>query len=369
MRKNQTNQLFVVVLLLLIFTGTQVVAGPPHDIPPGILFAAEVQEAHTPALMADPDVVGTAVGLDAEGNPVIQVFLAEEGIGGIPGNLEGIRVVKRVTGKLVAYKGKPSGPGKPPKDPPELDDPKASQTASIKLGTSGGWMHDLANGYCCGGTLGALIDIGGVKHILSNYHVLYADIVSGGNGRIAAADDPVIQPGLIDVGCDENSAMDVATLVGGGGSLPDANIDAGIARVIAGQVDPDGTILNIGMISSVTDAAFIGQAVKKMGRTTGLSRGTVNGLNATVSITYGNECAGGTAFTKTFTGQIIITNNRCSFLNGGDSGSLMVEDVETYPRAVGLLYAGSSRCNRVSIAIANPIDDVLSYYDATMVGN
>jgi hypothetical protein len=41
----------------------------------------------------------------------------------------------------------------------------------------------------------------------------------------------------------------------------------------------------------------------------------------------------------------------------------MVEDVAANPRAVGLLYAGSS-----SVAIANPINDVLSYFGVTMVG-
>ena len=41
----------------------------------------------------------------------------------------------------------------------------------------------------------------------------------------------------------------------------------------------------------------------------------------------------------------------------------MVEDVTTNPRAVGLLFAGSS-----STAIANPIDQVLSFLGATMVG-
>ena len=95
----------------------------------------------------------------------------------------------------------------------------------------------------------------------------------------------------------------------------------------------------------------------------------MDGLNATVGIGYSNECAGGGAFTKTFTGQIIITNNRCKFLDGGDSGSLMVEDVDTDPRAVGLLYAGSVTCNKRAVAVANPIDDVLSFYGASMVGN
>ena len=105
------------------------------------------------------------------------------------------------------------------------------------------------------------------------------------------------------------------------------------------------------------------QAVKKSGRTTGLTRSSVSGLNATISVGYSDECAGG-SFTKQFTGQIVIKNNGSRFLNSGDSGSLMVEDVTTNPRAVGLLYAGSS-----SVAIANPINDVLSHLGVSMVGN
>ncbi len=59
----------------------------------------------------------------------------------------------------------------------------------------------------------------------------------------------------------------------------------------------------------------------------------------------------------------MISNKGSKFLNSGDSGSLMVEDVTTRPRAVGLLFAGSS-----SIAVANPIGEVLSFLGATMVG-
>ena len=58
-----------------------------------------------------------------------------------------------------------------------------------------------------------------------------------------------------------------------------------------------------------------------------------------------------------------FANNGSRFLAGGDSGSLMVEDVATNPRAVGLLFAGSS-----TTAIANPISQVLSFLGATMVG-
>ena len=43
-----------------------------------------------------------------------------------------------------------------------------------------------------------------------------------------------------------------------------------------------------------------------------------------------------------FLGQILIRNSGRRFLAGGDSGSLMVQDVTTNPRPVGLLFAGSS---------------------------
>ena len=250
----------------------------------------------------------------------------------------------------------------PPDNGGGESDHKGKQTPPIKLGTSGGWRYDLANGYCCGGTLGALIQVGGTKRILSNYHVFEADIVSGGNNRTAKTGDPVIQPGLIDVGCDANSAQNVATLVRTS-SLPGSNVDCSSATIISGMVEESGYILEVGTISATTVDASVRQRVKKSGRTTGLTRARVDGLNATVSVTYENECAGGTAFTKTFTGQILTTNRGSKFLAGGDSGSLMVEDVDTNPRAVGLLFAGSS-----TLAVANPIDEVLAFFGASMVG-
>jgi hypothetical protein len=136
-----------------------------------------------------------------------------------------------------------------------------------------------------------------------------------------------------------------------------------LAQATSGMVRTDGSILEIGTISSQTVAAFITQAVKKSGRTTGLTTSKVSGLNATINVTYDNECAGGTAFTKTFTGQIVIANKGSRFLNSGDSGSLMVENVTTNPRAVGLLYAGNS-----SLAIANPIEEVLTFIGGRIPG-
>jgi hypothetical protein len=322
---------------------------------PQIQATMVIQENHTADLMKNPEVVGTAVTLTGDGKPAIMVMTKTDKLKigkDIPAMIEGIPVVIEVTGVIRPMKTI---------TPPVSH--TAKQTPPIQLGTSGGWRYDLANGYCCGGTLGSLVSIGGTQHIMSNYHVLEADIVLGGNNKVAENGDFVIQPGLIDVGCVATNAQNVGTLVLKH-SLPNNNVDVAVAEVISGMVRTDGAILEIGVISSQTVAAFIGQLVKKSGRTTGLTRSKVSALNATVSIAYENECAGGAAFTKTFTGQIVIANKRSAFLAGGDSGSLMVEDVSTNPRAIGLLFAGSTQT-----AIANPINEVLGFLGATMVGN
>jgi len=232
---------------------------------------------------------------------------------------------------------------------------KAEQARPIQLGTSGGNALDLANGYCCSGTLGALVTKGDKQYILSNTHVFAGDSVPGGNGYTAALNDPINQAGLIDNNCVNDAQKHVANLKEWARFNSSDN-------VIADKVDTGGAILEIGTISSTPLAAAVNLPVKKSGRTTGLTRSRVSSLNATIGVGYSNECAGG-SFTKTFTGQVLISNKGSRFLNSGDSGSLMVEDVATNPRAVGLLYAGSS-----SIAVANPIGHVLSKFGVTMVG-
>jgi len=329
---------------------------------PRVQEVMAIQEAVTPDLMSMPDVLGTAVGQDDSGELTILVYVNLEGKNpaasarNIPKSLRGKSIKIEFTEPFRAL-AKPA--------PVAKVSHTAKQTPPIQLGTSGGWGYDRANGYCCGGTLGSLIQIGGTQYILSNYHVFESDIVSGGNGRVATSGDPIIQPGLIDVGCTLSNAQSVATLAPNSlnPSLPESNVDASIAQVLPEMVSPYGEILEIGTISKDTVAPFIKKAVKKSGRTTGLTRSTISGVNGTVSVTYDNECAGGTAFTKTFTGQIIINTLASKFLAGGDSGSLMVEDVATKPRAVGLLFAGSS-----TLAVANPIAEVLTFFGATMVG-
>jgi hypothetical protein len=241
-------------------------------------------------------------------------------------------------------------------------DHKARQTRPIQLGVSGGNAQDVANGFCCSGTLGALVTDGQKQYILSNTHVFAGDSVDGGNRTVARAGDDINQSGLIDVGC-QYIARDIVADLTDWAPIGAFNIDAAIAEVKAGQVNSDGAILEIGTISSTPIAATVGQAVKKSGRTTGVTRSSVTSLNATISVGYTDECAGND-FSVQYTGQILIDNKGSRFLGGGDSGSLVVQDIATNPHAVGLLYAGSS-----SIAVANPIGPVLSHFGVTLVGS
>lgn len=337
-------------------------ADPPEDSfdmdHPEVRSAKAVQHEVTPGMMKSADVLGTAIGVDDTGRAHLIVYVdrdsrtAADTIRALPARTHGKGVRVELTDKFYAYAAH-----------------TAKQSTPIQLGTSGGWTYDLANGYCCSGTLGSLIQVNGIQYIMSNYHVMEADIVSGGNGIVANTGDGVIQPGLVDVNCTAANAQVVGTLVKIS-SLPNSNVDVGIAQVAPGMVSSTGAILEIGTISKDTVNAKLRKGVKKSGRTSGLTSSSISGLNATVRVTYENECAGGTAFTKTFTGQIIISNKGNKFLAAGDSGSLMVENVSTNPRAIGLLYAGSS-----TTAVANPIGQVLQYIGsqlggtATMVGN
>jgi hypothetical protein len=344
---------FAVIVSVFVPVGAfaAAAAGVLDDTHAAVRAVMVVQAQVTPDLMRQPEILGTAVGVDGAGTPVLTVYIdrdaanAGEVIRNLPRDVRGVGVQVHLTDQFHAMSH------------------TAKQTPPIQLGTSGGWSKDLANGYCCGGTLGSLAQIGTTQYILSNYHVFESDIVAGGNNTTAQTGDPIIQPGLIDVNCNKNLAQTVGTLVKKS-SLPGSNVDCAIAKVVSGMVRTDGAILEIGTISKTTTGAFINQAVKKSGRTTGLTRSHISGLNATIRVIYDNECAGTAAFTKTFTGQIVITNRGKKFLNSGDSGSLMVQDVATNPRAVGLLFAGSN-----TTAIANPINQVLSFLGATMVGN
>jgi hypothetical protein len=245
---------------------------------------------------------------------------------------------------------------------------RAAQERPIELGTSGGNVHDRSKLYCCSGTLGALVaDAGGALYILSNNHVL----AKSNSGTIG---DPVSQPGVIETRCQWNDDQIVGELSRWSeigfresrfGSGPTNEVDAAIALARTGAAQEHGSIIGIGTVSGNTRNATLGMAVQKSGRTTGLTTGEVIALNVTVDVGFPIECGSNKTNVARFVNQIRIGDG--NFSAGGDSGSLVVEhgtvdSANGRPRAVGLLFAGSS-----TSTLANPIDSVLGALGVTMV--
>lgn len=236
------------------------------------------------------------------------------------------------------------------------------------------------------GTLGCWVRKNGKFYMLSNNHVL-------ANSNAASPGDPILQPGPTDGGINLQDQLGVLSEFvpinfedgsGGGGNsncgiagaiattlnamaslvgsktrmnpvlipaLPSASatdnlVDAAIAEPLS-QDDVHNEILNIGAINETAEAA-LGMNVKKMGRTTGFTTGTIQQIDATVTVNYG---AGKNA---TFIDQLITT----PMSEGGDSGSAVVN---TENKLVGLLYAGST-----SITILNRIQNVFSALNVSL---
>ena len=262
---------------------------------------------------------------------------------------------------------------------------QAHLAVPVLLGSSSGNNADYDSSHgqlsdCCGGTLGALLqDSLGTQYVLSNNHVLARSDQS-------MAGETIIQPGLIDNGCTPYGygpgTTPVAALTGYPAlSSPATNVDAAIARVTPGAVDPRGNILELGArqtdgtlapappgISSTGgkgEAATLGMMVAKSGRTTGLTCAAVSAINVDVVVDYYTDCAETAhAMTKTFTNQIAVAGT--SFSDAGDSGALVVDAANAEP--VGLFYAGGTDANGVEHAIASPVGDVLAALDSTVPG-
>jgi hypothetical protein len=141
------------------------------------------------------------------------------------------------------------------------------------------------------------------------------------------------------------------------------NIDAALAQVNAGAIDPAGTILQLGGTTSGGQpingpphagaglAPTINRPVAKSGRSTGLTCSTIFSVNVTGSVLYQKGCGTGSTFSVSYINQVDITNN--GFSAEGDSGSLIVTQDTSDP--VALLFAGTA-----SDTIANPISDVVN---------
>ena len=236
----------------------------------------------------------------------------------------------------------------------------------VKLGSSGGNVTDQTSQFCCSGTLGAVVqDAQGKKYILSNNHVL-------AKGNKAQVGNLVSQPGNIDVNCSPKSSDTVATLSKWinikFGTSTNNRVDMALAQVVPGKVSSTGFIMDIQNPGQPVNAA-LNMRVKKSGRTTGLRRGIIEVLNLTVQVRIPNQCGSNSSKIARFVDQIGVADapsgTPAPFIAGGDSGSLLVQDLGSCPGTVGLLFAGDDIGN----AVANRIQNVLSQFGGLrMVG-
>ncbi|MDD1657621.1 MAG: S1 family peptidase [Methanomicrobiales archaeon] len=225
------------------------------------------------------------------------------------------------------------------------------------------------------GTLGCLVKKGGETLILSNNHVLAAE-------NAAAIGDPILQPGTYDGRSDPADRIAVlqefvpirflstepsdctvarsvavlanvlANLVGSRTRLlavrfqeEENRVDAALAMPV-NPADLSAEILELGTIRAIGSAG-LGTAVRKSGRTTGLTSGEILQVDVTADISYG------AGLTARFTDQIMAG----AMSSGGDSGSAVL-DLEN--NLVGLLFAGSD-----TTTVINPISHVV---DALGIG-
>ena len=247
---------------------------------------------------------------------------------------------------------------------------RKEQNSPTPLGVSGGNSGDSnmsgTAAVCCGGTIGALVVRGGNQYILGNSHIFARD----GDASFGEA---IVQPSLVDSNCSVGAATVVANLSQFENLENPASgtplVDAALAEVAPGRVDPLGTILELGGNTNgnlptdgpphggagITPAAAVGSVhnglVAKSGRSTALTCSSIAAINVTAAIQYHKGCGTGMTFTSTFNDLVDIHDG--TFSAEGDSGSLIV--TQDTADAVALLIASSD-----TDTLGNSISDVLN---------
>jgi hypothetical protein len=201
------------------------------------------------------------------------------------------------------------------------------------------------NGYIYAGTMGAVVrdNATGNALLLSNFHVMCVD----SNWH---AGDQMAQPSRVDGGSCP------ASVVGGiARAALTATVDGALADITAsrGHVCE---IIEVGAIKGAA-AASVGMAVRKRGRTTGLTYGTIDTIDLTVNIDYGDGIG-----QRTLNNQIGVKPDPAhstKFSDHGDSGAVVVDASN---QVVGLNFAG----DETGYGISNPIADVLGTLNISM---
>ena len=303
-----------------------------------------VQRSHEARFFAMPGVVAVGSGLTEDGRPAVHVYVhtnvPSASAAAIPRQVENVPTIVLETDEIQAFELQ-SG-----------NDPSDAFARPVSMGVSTGNVNGTF-----AGTLGVRVFRSGMSDTvgsITNNHVAAAADTSLCPAQLNPAHAPAFgveqcQPGRLDA---DGTCVDppigelvqaIPILMGG---QFENTVDA--AFVSRSRTLVEKTILAIGTPSPTVHAPAVNLKVRKSGRTTGLTLGTIQTINATVNVRYG---ACGVA---KFIGQISITPG--TFSAAGDSGALILGGTDRAGRRkpVGLLVAGSS-----TITVANRISDVL----------
>ncbi|HYI14579.1 MAG TPA: hypothetical protein VEX37_04270 [Thermomicrobiales bacterium] len=203
----------------------------------------------------------------------------------------------------------------------------------------------VVNGFVYTGTLGAIVtdNASGDIMLMSNFHVMCVD-------DAWSVGDTMAQPSRVDTGTCPGSVVGQLQRASLGGQV-DVAVSSLNGRAHACE------IVDIGAVNG-TATATLGMAVRKRGRTTGLTYGTVDTIDLAVSIDYEDGLG-----TVTLTGQIGINVDAAQstqFGNSGDSGSVVVDASRN---VVGLYFAGT---DDGSFGVANPIQAALGAMNVSL---
>lgn len=319
---------------------------------------AELQEREQDSLLARENVLGVGIGRKIRdgvesGEPCLTVFvtqklpldaLREEER--IPASVRhcktdvvelgqvfaGDGVVSRLSESAVPSWGPPEPmPAEPPAPPREA---LRHRARPARGGASIGHYRVL------GGTIAAgVIDRSAHPGIPTRYYALSNNHVLA-DSNTARIGDPILQPSSADGGRHPRDTIGrlarfVPLRFDGEPNL----VDAAVAEV--DFTDLDRSIAWLGYPRESSPRARVGQLLRKTGRTTCFSTGTVRAVNTTIDVVYSGRVA-------RFMRQIVTTCMSAP----GDSGSLAV-DAQEHP--VGLIFANSERAT-----LMNPIGFVES---------
>jgi hypothetical protein len=178
-----------------------------------------------------------------------------------------------------------------------------------------------AGNYVFVGTLGVMVRdrATGAAMALTNFHVACVD--SGWH-----AGDTMTQPSRVDAGACPSGRFGTLTR-----AVLSNHVDGAVVTIDAGK-STDCSIAEIGTVRG-TATATVGLAVRKRGRTTGLTHGSVTSVDYTTSVDYGDGLG-----VRTLRNQI-----RIAVVNADN-------------RVVGLYFAGN---DTGTVGVANPIGFVL----------